>query len=84
MRSYDELPFLVCHITLQTPGGDEATMVASPEGEVVAMLYGTLVASPAEMQDRDGGQGVYFAFPDVSVRYVGRFRLKANVLRITG
>ena len=58
--------------------------MASDEGEVVAMLYGTLVATPAEMQDRDGAQGVYFAFPDVSVRNVGRYRLKANVLRITG
>ncbi len=60
-------------------------MIVGPNsGEVESMLYGTLVASPAEMQDRDEGQGVYFAFPDVSVRYVGRFRLKANVMRITG
>ena len=59
-------------------------MVVSPEGESVSMLYGTIVAAPAEMEDRDGAQGIYFAFPDVSVRYVGRFRLRANVMRITG
>lgn len=82
--SYDEIPFLVCHLTLQTPDGEEATMVVAPDGEVISLLYGTLVAAPAEMQDRDGAEGIYFAFPDVSVRYVGRFRLRANVMRITG
>jgi hypothetical protein len=59
-------------------------MVMSPEGEVVSMLYGTLVAAPAEMTDRAGAQGIYFAYTDVSVRYVGRFRLKASLHRITG
>lgn len=48
------------------------------------MLYGTLIAAPAEMTDRAGASGIYFAFPDVSVRYVGSFRLKANLMRITG
>lgn len=48
------------------------------------MLYGTLVATPIEMDDQTGAQGVYFVFPDVSVRYVGRFRLKALLMRITG
>lgn len=69
---YDELPFIVCHLTLQTPDGTEATLVASDEGEVVAMLYGTLVATPAEMQDRDGAQGVYadngVSRPEMAVR----------------
>ncbi|ORY24781.1 velvet factor [Naematelia encephala] len=81
---HDELPFLVCHLTLQTPSGDDATLVRSPQDEVVAMLYGTLVAAPAEMNDLTGAAGVYFAFPDVSVRYVGRFRLRASLMRITG
>jgi hypothetical protein len=81
---YDELPFLVCHLTLQTPSGDDAQMVISEDGETVAMLYGTIVASPAEMLDMDGAQGLYFAFPDVSVRYIGEFKLKASLMRITG
>lgn len=84
LASYDELPFLICHLTLQTPEGDDATMVLAPDGEVVSMLYGTLVAAPSEMLDRAGAQGIYFAFPDVSVRYVGRFRLRASLHRITG
>ena len=48
------------------------------------MLYGTLVASPTEMRDERGSKGIYFCFPDVSVRYDGRFMLCATLLRITG
>ncbi|EIW67023.1 hypothetical protein M231_07129 [Tremella mesenterica] len=81
---YEELPFLVCHLELQTPYGHPAGMTISPSGELVSMLYGTLVAAPAEMDDDSGAQGIYFAFPDVSVRYSGTFRLKASLLRITG
>ncbi|WVR09111.1 hypothetical protein IAU60_006173 [Kwoniella sp. DSM 27419] len=81
---YDELPFLICHLSLQTPDGEDAAMVVSPEGEAVSMLYGTLVAAPAEMNDQAGAPGMYFVFPDVSVRYVGRFRLQALLMRITG
>lgn len=58
-------------------------MVQSEDGPV-SMLYGTLVASPSEMRDRSGASGIYFAFPDISVRQVGRFRLKISVLRVTG
>lgn len=58
--------------------------MTSPHTAPVSMLYGTLVATPAEMDDQTGAQGVYFVFPDVSVRHVGRFRLKALLMRITG
>ncbi|EAL20384.1 hypothetical protein CNBF1940 [Cryptococcus deneoformans B-3501A] len=81
---YDELPFLVCHLSLETQNGQDAAIVTSPDTAPVSMLYGTLVATPAEMDDQTGAQGVYFVFPDVSVRHVGRFRLKALLMRITG
>lgn len=64
--------------------GEDATMVQLPSGEVVAMLYGSLTTAPAEMVNQEGAAGVYFCFPDVSVRYTGQFRLKANLMRITG
>lgn len=51
---------------------------------MVSMLYGTLISSPAEMEDESGALGLYFAFPDVSVRYAGQFRLRASLMRITG
>ncbi|WVQ63969.1 uncharacterized protein L199_002127 [Kwoniella botswanensis] len=81
---YDELPFLICHLSLQTPEEEDAAMIISSEGEQVSMLYGTLVAAPAEMNDTSQAPGIYFVFPDVSVRYVGRFRLHALLMRITG
>jgi hypothetical protein len=85
---YDELPYLVCHLTLLTTTGDDATMVIAPEppdqGSAVAMVYGTLIASPTQMENMEGMTGVYFCFPDVSVRYDGRFKLHATLLRITG
>jgi hypothetical protein len=85
---YDELPYLICHLTLLTPSGSDATMVIAPEppdqGRQVSMVYGTLVASPTEMRNQAGATGVYFCFPDVSVRYDGRFKLHATLLRITG
>lgn len=88
MGRYDELPFLVCHLTLLTPDDKDATMVVSPHAadrrETLAMLYGTLVASPIEMKDMSGATGVYFCYPDVSVRYDGRWKLQASLLRITG
>lgn len=63
-------------------------MVVAPEpalkGRHVALLYGTLIASPFEMTDMTGATGVYFSFPDVSVRYDGRWKLKASLMRITG
>lgn len=88
MTRYDELPYLICHLTLLTHSGEDATMVIAPEppdqGRQVSMIYGTLVASPTEMRNQAGATGVYFCFPDVSVRYDGRFKLHATLLRITG
>lgn len=82
--SYDELPFLVCNISLQTEDGQDMTMVLDPmSGEAVSMIYGGLVATAAEMVDQAGSPGIYFVFPDVSIRYVGRFRIEGNVLRMT-
>ena len=63
-------------------------MVSLPPNEtgpsLVAMLYGTLISAPAEMQNQDGATGVYFVFSDLSVRYPGRFKLQASMMRITG
>lgn len=63
-------------------------MVIAPEppdqGTPVAMVYGTLIASALQMENQEGMTGVYFCFPDVSIRYDGRFKLHATLLRITG
>nr|ODO03945.1 hypothetical protein L204_00286 [Cryptococcus depauperatus CBS 7855] len=81
---YDELPFMVCHLDLETPEGRNTAMIETPEGEQVSVIYGTIVATPVEMKDQAGAAGVYFVFPDVSIRFVGNYRLKAALMRITG
>ncbi|WVO15313.1 hypothetical protein L204_102969 [Cryptococcus depauperatus] len=83
-ESYDELPFMVCHLDLETPEGRNTAMIETPEGEQVSVIYGTIVATPVEMKDQAGAAGVYFVFPDVSIRFVGNYRLKAALMRITG
>lgn len=67
-----------------TEDGENAEMVIEPDGERVSMLYGSLVSTPVEMVDREGAQGIYFAFADISVRRKGKFRLKVMLNRITG
>lgn len=54
------------------------------DGESQESTCGTMMATPVEMLDRDGNTGIYFVFPDISVRFLGTFRLKAFVMRITG
>lgn len=81
---YDELPFLVCHVTLVTPDGEDAMMVETASGELESMLYGTLVTTPVEMSDLDGEARRYLVFPDISVKQTGEYRIKASLYRITG
>lgn len=81
---HDELPFLVCHLSLETADGQDAMMVHSGEGDMQQNLYGTLVATPAVLVNQDGATGTYFCFPDVSVRLEGTYRLRCTLFRITG
>lgn len=83
MISHDELPFLVCHVSLETSDGQDAMMIQS-EGEVQQNLYGTLVTTPAVMVNEAGATGTYFCFPDISVRSEGSYRLRCTLFRITG
>ncbi|WOO83498.1 Spore development regulator RYP2 [Vanrija pseudolonga] len=80
----EELSNMICHLTLETPAGETAAQVKISDTEVVPMLYGTLITTPKQMLDTAGAPGVYFCFPDVSVRFPGRFRLKAYVTRLHG
>ncbi|BFZ59736.1 hypothetical protein YB2330_000752 [Saitoella coloradoensis] len=55
---------------------------AGPAGSVVKVLIGSLVSSPALLEDDHGVEGVYFAFPDLSIRTEGRYRLKFSLVRL--
>lgn len=60
---------------------DTATMpgdAASP----LRLLYGNLVSSPHVLRNLQGRQGVYFLFPDVSIRWRGRFQLGVTLIKL--
>ncbi|KAF9245275.1 velvet factor-domain-containing protein [Melanogaster broomeanus] len=81
-----ELPFLVSHLSLFSDDGSRPLdMVSSPNGEAPPrrLLYGNIVSSPQKLRDLQGHLGLYFLFPDVSIRWRGRFQLGVSLLRIS-
>lgn len=59
-------------------------MAQLASGEVVDLLHGTMVAPAVSMRSTEGSQGVYFCFPDLSVRYPGQYKLRADLMRVMG
>ena len=47
------------------------------------LLYGNLVSSPHHLRNLEGRAGVYFLFPDVSVRLQGRYVLQLTLMRLS-
>ncbi|KAG1746679.1 velvet factor-domain-containing protein [Suillus paluster] len=81
-----ELPFLIAHLSLFTDDGSRPLdMGSSPNGEAPPrrLLYGNLVSSPHQLRDLQGRLGLYFLFPDASIRWRGRFQLGISLLRIS-
>jgi len=81
-----ELPFLVAHLGIFTEDGKTPlNAVPSPRGDSTPMrlLYGTIVSSPHYLRNLQGKKGVYFLFPDVSVRWRGRYRLSISLMRLS-
>jgi len=82
-----ELPFLIAHLSLFT--GDGLTpldMGSAPGGQTPPrrLLYGNLVSSPQKLRDLQGRQGLFFLFPDVSIRWCGQFQLGITLLKLSG
>ncbi|KAH7922590.1 hypothetical protein BV22DRAFT_1037312 [Leucogyrophana mollusca] len=81
-----ELPFLIAHLSLFSDDGSRALdMGSSPTGGAPPrrLLYGNIVSSPQKLRDLQGRLGLYFLFPDVSIRWRGRFQLGISLLRIS-
>ncbi|KAK7445419.1 hypothetical protein VKT23_014836 [Stygiomarasmius scandens] len=47
------------------------------------ILYGNLVSSVDQLEDLQGNRGLFFLFPDVSIRWRGRYRLGITLLRLS-
>ncbi|KDQ26978.1 hypothetical protein PLEOSDRAFT_1043611, partial [Pleurotus ostreatus PC15] len=79
-----ELPFLIAHLSLLSADGQrQLDMGSAPGGDLSPpILYGNLVSSVHQLEDLQGNMGMYFLFPDVSIRYRGQFRLRVNLMRL--
>lgn len=80
-----ELPFLIAHLSLHPEDGITPLDMGSQIGRDcrAPILYGKLVSSVDRLQDSQGTEGLYFVFPDVSVRWCGRYRLGVMLSRIS-
>jgi hypothetical protein len=58
-------------------------MGSSTTGQPPPILYGSLVSSLNHLEDHNGNMGLFFLFPDVSIRWRGRFQLGVTLLRIS-
>jgi hypothetical protein len=77
LRSEQNLPFLITHLSLQ-PSSASRTPPSSAQG----VLCGGLVSSVNRLRDQYGRPGIFFVFPDVSVRQRGVFSLCATMVNV--
>jgi hypothetical protein len=81
-----EEPFLVAHLSLYSADGlrplDMATGPGS-EDQPRRLLYGTLVSTAHILQDLQGNFGLFFVFPDVSIRWRGSFQLGVTLMKLS-
>lgn len=47
------------------------------------ILYGNLVSVVEQLEDLQGNMGLFFLFPDVSIRWRGRYQLGVTLSRIS-
>jgi len=73
----------VVHASLwNARGTSNVTNLSHPNLRSSRRLMGTLVASSATVLDEHNEEGSFFAFPDLSCRSQGRYRLRFSFMRI--
>ncbi|KAI9472420.1 MAG: velvet factor [Benjaminiella poitrasii] len=80
-----ECPFYLLHATLWSI--DMKTQYdlinSTTSGVSLRILIGSLVSSPSLLKDLDNRRAYYFAFPDLSVRTTGQYRLQFSLVHLT-
>ncbi|KAF9447518.1 hypothetical protein P691DRAFT_671368 [Macrolepiota fuliginosa MF-IS2] len=81
-----ELPFLIAHLSLFSEDGLTSLNMGSHIGCGTSppILYGNLVSSVDQLEDPQGNLGLFFLFPDVSIRWRGRYQLGITLTRLSG
>jgi len=81
-----EHPYLICHLSLHSADGMtplDPVPSSNTHFPPDRLLYGNLVSSPHHLRNLEGRAGVYFLFPDVSVRLQGRYVLQLTLMRLS-
>ncbi|KAM6496862.1 Velvet factor domain containing protein, partial [Amanita muscaria] len=78
-----ELPFLVAHLSLFSSDGTPLDMGSSiGRDHTPPTLYGNIISSVEQLEDLQGNLGLFFLFPDVSIRWRGQYQLGIKLLRL--
>jgi hypothetical protein len=72
----------VAHLSLYSENGQRIDNGPSPLTPSPPSLYGNLFASVDQLEDLQGNMGFFFLFPDISVRWRGRYQLGVTLMRI--
>lgn len=80
------MPFLIAHLSLYSEDGLTPLDMGSDIGcgSTPPILYGNLVSSVDQLEDLQGNVGLFFLFPDVSIRWRGRYQLGITLTRLSG
>ncbi|KAG2200187.1 hypothetical protein INT47_009825 [Mucor saturninus] len=77
-----QTPFFVLHVTLWSADGTEERNIISNPPKCTRVLMGSLVSSPSLLKNPEGDQGLYFAFPDLSIRTEGQYTLRFSLIKL--
>ncbi|SAL99305.1 hypothetical protein [Absidia glauca] len=77
-----QIPFFVLHVTLWSADRTEERNIISNPPKCTRVLMGSLVSSPSLLKNPNGEQGLYFAFPDLSIRTEGRYTLRFSLMKL--
>ncbi|KAI8080452.1 velvet factor-domain-containing protein [Thamnidium elegans] len=77
-----QIPFFVLHVTLWSDDRTEERNIISNPPKCTRVLMGSLVSSPSLLKNPEGEQGLYFAFPDLSIRTEGRYTLRFSLMKL--
>ncbi|CEP17861.1 hypothetical protein [Parasitella parasitica] len=83
MQDTIECPFYIIHASLWSV--DKTKKYDIIEGTTptsLRFLIGSLVSSPSLLKDLNNDKAYYFAFPDLSIRMMGQYRLQFSLLHL--
>lgn len=74
---------MVMHVSLWNEAGTEdCTLLEQPGRRPGGRLMGTMMATATVVTDENDDRGVFFAFPDLSCRSYGKYRLRFVLMSI--